>query len=125
MPANPYSTKFASGEIDYTFNPTQLMKQFKKEEKLTHKGPNVLPYELGDLPNHFAQMIENGIQACKIIEASLKEPTVKNKKELSKLKKNTEKMLTYLIQNVDPILSHQTIGYNAKENENEKYEELG
>ena len=125
MPANPYSTKFASGEIDYTFNPTGLMKQFKKEEKLTHKGPDVLPYELGDLPNHYAQMVENGIQACKILEASLKEPEVKNKKELSKLKKNTEKMLLYLIQNVDPILSHQTIGYNAKEKENEKYEELG
>ena len=101
------------------------MKQFKQEEKDTYKGPNILPYELGDLPNHYAQMIENGIQACKIIEASLKEPEIQNKKELSKLKKNTEKMLLYLIQNVDPILSHQTIGYNAKEKENEKYEELG
>ena len=39
---NPYSTKFVSGEIDHDLDPSTQMRNFKREEKETHTGPNTL-----------------------------------------------------------------------------------
>lgn len=124
MANSPYSTKFASGEIDHDLDTSQLMKQYKKEEKDTHNAPNILPYELGDLPMHYGDLIDSGLQACKILETALKMKEIKNKKELAILKKNTEKMVVYLLQNVDSILEKQTIGARHEGDEDEKYENL-
>ncbi len=124
MANSPYSTKFASGEIDHGLDTTQMFKQYKKEEKEA-EAPNILPYELGDLPMHFGDMVDAGIQACKMLEIALKMKEIKNKKSLAILKKNTEKMVVYLLQNVDSILEKQTIGANHAGDEDEKYEELG
>ena len=110
MPESPYSTKFASGEIDRDHDPRTQMKKFKQEEKETHYAPNILPYELGKLPDYYGDMVDCGIQACKTIETALKVKDFKNKKHLLRLKKNTEKMITYLIKNVDPTLEKYTIG---------------
>lgn len=123
MANSPYSTKFASGQIENELDTTQMFKQYKKEEK-DAEAPNILPYELGDLPMHFGDMVDAGIQACKILETALKMKEIKNKKQLSILKKNTEKMVIYLIQNVDSILEKQTIGATHEGDEDEKYEEL-
>ncbi len=107
---NPYSTKFASPEIDHDHDPITQMKNYKREERETHNGPNALPYEMQNLPTYFGSMVDNGMQAAKCIEDLLKTKDVKHKEELLKLKKNTEKMVLYLMQNVDYVLEKYTIG---------------
>lgn len=110
MAESPYSTKFASGEIDHDHDPRTQMKIWKKEEAETHSAPNILPYELGELPTYYGDMVECGIQACKAIEVALKSKEFKEKKKLLKLKSNTEKIVLYLLQNVDATLEKYTIG---------------
>jgi hypothetical protein len=107
---SPYSTDFASGDIDYDLNPSTQMRIFKSEERKTHIGPNTLPYEISTLPQHFGDMVDSGIQASKILEDYLKTLDLEHEKELMRLKRNTEKMVLYLMQNVDYILEKQTIG---------------
>jgi hypothetical protein len=107
---SPYSTKFASPDIDHNLDPSAQMKKYKKEERETHAGPNALPYEMQNLPQYFGAMVDNGMQAAKCIEDLLKTKDVKHKEELLKLKKNTEKMVLYLMQNVDYVLEKYTIG---------------
>jgi hypothetical protein len=124
MPESPYSTKFASGEIDYDHDPRTQMKKFKQEEAETHYAPNVLPYEMGNLPEHYGNMVDAGIQACKILETALKTKDIKNKKQLLKLKDNTEKMVVYLLQNVDSILEKQTIGARHLGDEEQEFEQM-
>lgn len=122
MPESPYSTKFASGEIDHDHDPRTQMKKWKKEEAETHYAPNVLPYEMANLPEHYGNMVDCGIQACKILENLLKSKEIKNKKQLLKLKDNTEKMVVYLLQNVDSILEKHTIGARHVGDEDQKFE---
>lgn len=122
MPSSPYSTKFASGEIDYDYDPRTQMKRFKAEEKETHYAPNVLPYEMAELPEYFGNMVTNGIEACKVLEACLKNKDFKHKKQLLQLKKNTEKMVVYLLRHVDSILEKQTIGARHIGDEDETIE---
>jgi hypothetical protein len=124
MPESPYSTKFASGEIDYDHDPRTQMKNWKKEEKETHYAPNVLPYEMANLPEYYGNMVDNGIQACKTLEVALKSKDFKNKKQLLKLKDNTEKMVIYLLQNVDSILEKHTIGSRHVGDEQEEFDEM-
>jgi hypothetical protein len=107
---SPYSTKFASGEINYDNDPSQQMKQWKKEERDTHKAPNILPYELGEVPQYYANIIDNAMQAIKALDVALKSKEFKNKKQLLELKRNTEKMMVYLLKNVDPTLEVYSIG---------------
>lgn len=107
---SPYSTKFASGEIDHDHDPSQQMKAWKKEEAETHYAPNILPYELGEVPAYYATMVDSAFQAIKAIDVALKSKEFKNKKKLLDLKRNTEKMVVYLIQNVDSTLEKYTIG---------------
>ena len=123
-PNSSYSTKFASGEIDHDLNPKTQMRKWKKEEKETHYAPNVLPYEMGSLPDFYGNMVDNGIQACKAIEVALKSKEFKNKKEFLKLQKNTEKMVVYLLQNVDKTLEKYTIGARHRDDPDQKFEEL-
>ena len=125
MPESPYSTKFASGKIDHDLNPTTQMKQFKREEKDTHYAPNILPYEMGNLPEYYSTMVDSGIQASKILETVLKSKEVRHKKELLKLKKATEKIVVYLLKNVDSILEKQTIGARHLGDEDEDFDEVG
>jgi hypothetical protein len=106
----PYSTNFISGDIDRNNDPSQWMKKYKKEERETHTGPNTLPYEMANLPQQFGAMVDNGMQASKTIEDLLKTKNVEHKKALLKLKRNTEKIVMYLIQNVDSVLEKYTIG---------------
>jgi len=121
---SPYSTSFASGEIDYDLDPTTQMRLFKKEEKETHTGPNTLPYEMAELPTYFGAMVDNGIQACKTLEGILKTKGIKNKKALFLLKKNTEKAVIYLLQNVDPTLEKYTIGCRHADDEEDNFDEM-
>lgn len=114
---SPYSTDFASGDIDYDIDPSTQMKIWKKEELETHYGPNTLPYELSNLPQHFGAMVDNGMRAARIIEDYLKINDSKDFDELMKLKKNTEKIIVYLIKNVDPTLEKLTIGAKHAEDD--------
>lgn len=123
-PNSSYSTKFASGDIDHELDPRTQMRKWKKEEKETHYAPNVLPYEMANIPDFYGNMVDNGIQACKAIEVALKSKEFKNKKELLKLKENTEKMVVYLLQNVDKILEQYTIGARHRDDPDQKFEEL-
>jgi hypothetical protein len=107
---SPYSTKFASPDIDHDRDPSTQMKTYKREERETHIAPNTLPYEMGNLPTNYGAMVDNGMQAAMTIENLLKTKDVKNKKELLKLKRNTEKIVLYLMQNVDYVLEQYTIG---------------
>lgn len=122
---SPYSTKFASPDIDHDLDTSSQMKKYKKEERETHSGPNTLPYEMQNLPQYFGAMVDNGMQAAKTIEDLLKTKDVEHKKELLKLKKNTEKMVLYLMQNVDYVLEKYTIGakHAIDDVEEEKMEE--
>lgn len=123
---SPYSTRFASGQLDYELDPTTQMRIFKKEERDTHKAPNTLPFEMANLPEYFGNMVDNGFQACKTIQALLKTKDVENKKALLKLMKNTEKMIVYLLKNVDPTLEQYTIGaqHRGDKETDDDYEDL-
>ncbi len=114
---NPYSTTFASGDIKFDLDTTQQMRKYKQEEKETHSAPNTLPYEMGSLPIYFGEMVNNGIQAAKTLEDVLQNKNVEHKEELLKLKKNTEKMVMYLLQNVDSVLDKYTIGFKNRDND--------
>lgn len=107
---SPYSTSFVQGDIDYDLDPTTQMRIFKREEKETHIGPNTLPYEMGQLPEYFGAMVDNGFQACKTMEAVLKTKNIKDKEDLYKLMRNTEKIILYLVKTVDTTLEKYTIG---------------
>lgn len=124
MPQSPYSTKFASGDIDLDYNPSVQMRRLKAEEKDTHSAPNILPFEFGPLPTYYANIIDNAMEACKILDSVLKEKEIKHKKQLLTLKQNTEKMLIYLIKNVDSILEKQTIGARHLGDEDETFDEF-
>jgi hypothetical protein len=63
-----------------------------------------------DLPVCFGTIVENAIKASKIIEPLLGSNNIKDKKELAKLKENMDKLVMYLIKNVDNILDKQSIG---------------
>ena len=109
---SPYSTKFVSGEIKRSYDPSTSMKIYKREERETHTGPNVLPYELSTLPDYFGAIVSNAIEAGRTIETVLdsKEYSIPEKESLLKLKKATEKIIDYLVSNVDPTLEPFTIG---------------
>lgn len=124
MPNSQYSTKFASGEIDHGYDPKGQMQKFKREEKDTHYAPNILPYELGNVPQLYAQMIESGMQAAKAIEVALKSKEFHDKDDLARLLKNTEQMIAYLIKTVDPTLEKHTIGARHADDPDAKYEEM-
>lgn len=119
---SPYSTKFASGEIDYDFDPANQMRIWKREENATHLAPNTLPYEMGNLPVFFGAMVDNGFNACKTIESLLKMKNVENPEALYKLLKNTEKMVAYLLTTVDKTLEQYTIGTRHKGDKTPDYE---
>jgi len=106
----PYSTNFISGEIEHELNPSGQMKKYKKDERETYKAPNTLPYEMANLPQYFGAMVDSGMHAAQCIESLLKTNDVEHKKSLLKLKKNVEKMVLYLLQNVDQTLEKYTIG---------------
>ena len=124
MALSPYSTKFASGEIDHNLDPRTQMRKYKKEEYETYKAPNILPYELGDLPEYYSNVVDNAMQASRIIENALKTNEIRNKKELLELKQNTDKIVYYLVKNVDRILEKQTIGATHVGDEDEKIKQL-
>lgn len=111
---SPYSTGFATGKINYELNPAGQMKRYKTEEKETYEAPRTLPYEMGNLPQYFGNIVDNAIQASKNLENVLKEEDLDNRKDLEKLKINTDKIIMYLVENVDNILDKFTIG--AKNN---------
>lgn len=109
---SPYSTKFFSGEIRRDYDPTTNMKMYKREERETHSPQNTLPYELATLPDYFGAIVTNAIEAGNTIDRVLdvKEFTDEEKKSLLKLKKATEKIIDYLVRNVDSTLEPLTIG---------------
>ena len=119
---SPYSTKFASGEIDFDRDFNNLMRSWKAEEKETHQGPNTLPYEMANLPTYYGAMVDNAFQACKNIEAILKTKNIKNPESLYKLLKNTEEIVNYLIKTVDPTLEQYTIGTRHRGDKDLDYE---
>ena len=107
---SPYSTGFLSANINFDTNTMSNFKKNKNEEKNNHVSPTVLPYEMHDLPICYANIVENAIKASKIIEPLLESNNFSNKKELAKLKENTDKIVMYLFKNVDNILDKCTIG---------------
>lgn len=110
--SSPYSTGFASGRIDFDLDPKVQMAQYKAEEEAA-KAPHTLPYEMGQLPVYFGNMVDNGFEATKVLDTILESDAFENKEDLIKLKSNLEKMVVYLMKNVDPILSKFTIGVNS------------
>ena len=121
--SSPYSTKFASGEIDYDLDPTTQMRIWKKEERETHMAPNTLPFEMANLPSYYGAMVDAGFQACKNIEALLKSNEVENKEALHKLMRNTEKIVVYLLKTVDPTLEQYSIGHHHRGDKKKNYED--
>lgn len=107
---SPYATGFLSANINFDFDTIENFKKLKKEEKENHKTQKSLPYEMYDLPVCFGSIVENAIKASKIIEPLLGSNNIKDKKELAKLKENMDKLVMYLIKNVDNILDKQSIG---------------
>lgn len=110
---SPYSTKFHSGEFKREYDPTTNMKIYKREERETHSPQNILPYELSLLPEYFGSIVTNSIEAGKTIERVLdiKEFSNEDRENLLKLKRATEKIVKFLVDNVDPTLEPLTIGH--------------
>ena len=110
---SPFSTGLVTKKLDYSLNPERQMKQYKKEELETHYADGMLPYEMGDLPKYFGDIVDSGIMASKSIDDLLKNENLVNDEEkydaLEKLKKNTDKMVIYMINNVDKVLAEFTI----------------
>ena len=117
MPKSSYSTGFATGSIDHNLNPEGQMKKYKTEEIDTHEAPQILPYEMGQLPQYYAEAVDNLISASKTLENVLRDGKWQNNPELMKLKNNTDKAVMYFMQNVDPALDSVTIGGIMKDNE--------
>ena len=111
---SPYSTGFVSGKVDFDLDPKGQMKKYKQEEKDTHYAPYTLPYEFSALPEYFANMVDNGLQICKTIESLLGAKDIDHKEDLLKLKDNVDKMVVYLLKNVDSTLDKFTIGANVE-----------
>ena len=78
---SPYSTGFASSKVDHNLDPLVQMRQYEREERETHSAPNTLPFEMAELPQYFANIVDNGLQACKVLEGLLKN-NLKEEKEL-------------------------------------------
>jgi hypothetical protein len=106
----PYSTSILSKNVKMSLDPTAQMKAYRKQEE-DAIPKNTLPFELSNLPNHFGNMVDSGIQACKAMEDIFKTPDYEDSEDLKKLKRNVEKMVVYLIKNVDIILENYTIGH--------------
>jgi hypothetical protein len=107
---SPYSTEIAKSSLDYDMNPMAQMLQYKREEEEA-KADLVLPYEMGEIPQYLADMTESGYRAASIMENILKSNNFQgDMKRLAKLKNNLEKMVVYLMQEVDPTLLTFTIG---------------
>lgn len=101
---SPYSTGFLSSNINFNTDSAEMFKQIKREEDETHESIPTLPYELSLLPQYFADIVDNAMNASIQIENVLRSKNYKNKKDLLKLKENVDKMIRYLIRNVDPTL---------------------
>lgn len=110
---SPYSTAIASGAIDFDFesslNPSQQMRKYKTDEKEA-QTPNVLPFEFGELPQNLANIVDNAFAASSKLENIIKMEKYQKNGDLIKLKGNLEKMIMYLMQNVDKTLENYTIG---------------
>jgi hypothetical protein len=111
---SPYSIGIQPTAIQKELDTVSQMTKYKQDEK-DAKAPHTLPYEMGELPQYFGNMVENGVQAARTLETLLKSENFEHRKELEKLKNNLEKMIVYLMSNVDPILQKFTIG--AKEDD--------
>ena len=113
---SPYSTAMASNEINYSLDATPQMKQFKREDAAAKHTFDTLPYEMGSLPLYFGEMVDNALGASRLLNGLLESDNVKHKKDLAKLKNNVDKIIHYLISNVDNTLSKFIIGGNEEDN---------
>ena len=110
----PYQTGPLDGSINHDLDPAQQMRQFKQEDE-DSKAELILPYEMAQLPYYFAEMVDNGFQAGKTLEALVQSENFKNRKDLVKLKNNVDKMVMYLVETIDPLFSKYTIGHRGNE----------
>lgn len=101
---SPYSTGFMSSNINFDTDTEQMFKQIKREEEDTHQAIPTLPYELSLLPQYCADVVDNAMRASINIENVLRSKNFKNKDDLLRLKNNLDKMIRYLIKNVDSTL---------------------
>ena len=69
------------------------------------------------LPEYFANMVDNAMNASINIDKVLSTKDLKNKKDLTKLKENVDKMIRFLIKNVDPTLDKYAIRSKLETNE--------
>jgi hypothetical protein len=101
---SPYSTEIAKSSLDFDMNPMSQMLQYQREEQEA-KAPLILPFEMAELPRLLADMVDSGFNSAKIMENVLKSENFKGDlKKLNKLKRNVEKMVVYLVKNVDPTM---------------------
>jgi hypothetical protein len=114
---SPYSTGFLSSNINFSDDTSEMFKQIKKEEDITHDAIPTLPFELSMLPEYFANMVDNAMNASINIDKVLSTKDLKNKKDLTKLKENVDKMIRFLIKNVDPTLDKYAIRSKLETNE--------
>ena len=117
---SPYSTKFASGKINFELNNDNYMDIYNKEAKEMSLADSVLPLEFRDLPVHFGEMVANAIQAGNKIDTILKMENIPHREKLEKFNENIGKIVKYLVDNVDPLLDKFTIG--AKNDQDEDSE---
>lgn len=101
---SPYSTGFLSSNINFSDDTSEMFKKIKEEEDITHEATPTLPFELSMLPEYFASMVDNGMNASINIDKVLSTKDLKNKNDLLKLKENLDKMIRFLVKNVDPTL---------------------
>jgi hypothetical protein len=111
---SPYSTEIVKSSLDYDMNPSSQMLRYKREEQEA-KSPLTLPYEMSELPRLLADMVDSGFNASKIMDNVLNSENFKGDSErLEKLKRNLEKMVTYLMSESDKILMSYTIGNKSR-----------
>ncbi len=111
---SPYSTGFLSANINYDLNTLEQFKNLKKEEDATHPVQAFLPYELSALPQYCGEIVNNAMDASIAINAVLEQRNLKNPEPLEQLKKNLEKIIRYMIKNVDSTLDKYAIDANLR-----------
>jgi hypothetical protein len=114
---SPYSTGFLSSNINFSDDTSQLFKQIKREEDETHQSIPTLPFELSMLPEYFANMVDNAMNASINIDKVVNSKNLKNKDDLLRLKENVDKMIRFLIKTVDPTLDKFAIRSKLETNE--------
>ena len=105
---SPYSTGLATDAIQHSLPTTSQENKYSDEWK-KRLGDKKLPHELQHIPDLIAPMVDNGVIVAGILQNAIDSVKHQSDEDLQALQIAIEKMIDYLIMNVDPILAKTAI----------------